>query len=190
MTSCFTQNRRLFEEFIGRHRQHLLRLARNLCRKGGVDPEDLVQDTLERAFREWGPLREKSDPRRLAWLSLTLQRRFFDHHRRQRTEAQEGPILEVVRAPVVVREPRTWQSWEHLSEEDLNRAVNRLKPSLRTAFELHAAGLRYKAIAQRLGTTPGTVGFWLHEARRELKTQLMPLAQARDTVRSAGRKPG
>lgn len=182
---CFEEDHRLFEERIGRHRQNLLRLARKLCHKGGVDPEDLVQDTLERALRQWDPLREKSDTTRLAWLSLTLQRRFFDLYRRRRTEARAGPILEVIQAPVVVREPRTWHPWEHVSEEDLKWAVHRLKPSLRAAFELHAAGLRYKDIAQRLGTTPGTVGFWLHQARRELKARLQPLVLARATVRAA-----
>jgi RNA polymerase sigma-70 factor (ECF subfamily) len=168
-----------FASVIGPYEPLLLGLARKLCRNGGVEPEDLVQDTLERALRHFEQLRGWSDGTRRAWLCTTLQRRFLDHCRRQRTEATERPHLEWVHAPVLVREPREWHCWERVSEEELHAAVARLRPPLREVFELHLAGLRYKAIAQRLGTTPGTVGFWLHQARRELKAWLGPLATAR-----------
>jgi RNA polymerase sigma-70 factor, ECF subfamily len=168
-----------FEALIHPHRALLFGLARKLCRNGGAEPEDLVQDTLERALLHLDQLRGWSDGRRRAWLCTTLQRRFLDHCRRQRTESRESPHLELVRAPVLMREPREWHPWERLSEDDLRRAISRLRPPLRTAFELHSAGLRYKAIAERLGTTPGTVGFWLHQARHELKASLRPLATSR-----------
>jgi RNA polymerase sigma-70 factor (ECF subfamily) len=169
-----------FQSLIGPHQPLLLGLARKLCRNGGADPEDLVQDTLERALVHFEQLRDWSDGTRRAWLCTTLQRRFLDQFRRQRTESHEGPHLEWMRAPVLVREPRAWQPWERVSEEELQRAIARLRPPLRTAFELHTAGLRYKAIAERLGTTSGTVGFWLHRARRELKALLHPLAVAHE----------
>ncbi len=164
-----------FHSLIGTHRSLLLGLAHKLCRNGGADPEDLVQDTLERALVNFEQLRDWSEPQRRAWLCTTLHRRFVDHFRRQRTESHEGPLLEWMRAPVLVREPRAWQPWERVSEEELQRAITRLRQPLRTAFELHMQGLRYKAIAERLDTTPGTVGFWLHQARRELRALLRPL---------------
>lgn len=165
-----------FEALAGQHQPLLLGLARKLCRHGVADAEDLVQDTLERALEHLEQLRGWSHDTRRAWLCTTLQRRFLDLYRRQRTEALEAPHLELVRAPVLVREPRAWRPWEHISEEELRHAVTALRLPLRTAFELHREGLRYKAIAERLGTTPGTVGFWLHQARRELKARLQPLA--------------
>ena len=168
-----------FLTLIAPHRPLLLGLARKLCRNGGTDPEDLVQDTLERALRHFDRLRDSSDAARRAWLCTTLQRRFLDQFRRQRTEHTEAPHLEQVRAPVLVREPREWSPWEHVTEVELQQAISRLRQPLRTAFELHMAGLRYKVIAERLGTTPGTVGFWLHEARRELKAWLQPVTAAR-----------
>jgi RNA polymerase sigma-70 factor, ECF subfamily len=169
-----------FQALIGPHHSLLLGLAHKLCRNGGADPEDLVQDTLERALVHFEQLRGWSDGPRRAWLCTTLQRRFLDQFRRQRTESHERPHLEWMRAPVLVREPRAWQPWERVSEEELQRAIAHLRPNLRAAFELHTAGLRYKDIAQRLGTTPGTVGFWLHQARCELKALLSPLALARE----------
>ncbi len=168
-----------FESIIGPHGPLLLGLARKLCRHGGLEPEDLVQDTLLRAWSHLARLQGWSEERRRAWLCTTLQRRFLDVRRRQWTELREGPHLRVVGAPVLVREPRVWEAWERISEADLEAALLRLRPPLRAAFGLHQGGLSYKAIAQRLGTTPGTVGFWLHQARHELRAWLRPIAAAR-----------
>lgn len=180
MPRTYAGDSQQFASVIGQHVPLLLGLARKLCRNGGVEPEDLVQDTLERALVHFALLREWSDGTRRAWLCTTLQRRFLDHCRRQRTENHEAPHLELLRAPVLVREPRAWRTWERISEEELREAIARLRHPLRTAFEMHTVGLRYKDIAQRLGTTPGTVGFWLHQARHELEAWLRPLAAARE----------
>lgn len=180
MSRTCAEDSQHYTAVIGPHVSLLRGLARKLCRNGGVEPEDLVQDTLERALVHLPRLRGWCESTRRAWLCTTLQRRFLDHCRRQRTENTEAPHLELVRAPVLVREPRAWRAWEHLSDEDLNEAVSRLRQPLRAAFELHCEGLRYKDIAERLGTTPGTVGFWLHQARRELEARLRPLALARE----------
>ena len=163
-------------ELLGPHLPLLLGLARKLCHHGGQEPEDLVQDTLERALRHRVSFQGWSEERRRAWLCVTLQRRFLDGVRRQRLEAREAASLELVRAPVLVREPREWDAWERISEEALDEAIEHLRPALRDSFGLHRGGLSYKTIAERLGTTPGTVGFWLHQARRELRAWLRPLA--------------
>jgi RNA polymerase sigma-70 factor (ECF subfamily) len=185
MRHTFEEHGQEFLSLIGPHRPLLLGLARKLCRNGGTDPEDLVQDTLERALVHFERLRECADGARRAWLCTTLQRRFLDLLRRQRTESFEGPHLELVRAPVLMREPRAWRPWEHVTEEQLQHAISCLRPPLRTAFELHTEGLRYKDIAARLATTSGTVGFWLHQARRELKARLRPVSGALDEVLAA-----
>lgn len=179
MSRTFTGDDQAFASIIDPHMPLLRGLARKLCHNGGVEPEDLLQDTLERALLHFECLSGLSEARRRAWLCTTLQRRFLDHCRRQGTESREAPHLELVRAPVLVREPRAWHDWERISEEELHEAIAHLSPPLRAAFELHTKGLRYKAIAERLGTTRGTVGFWLHQARRELKAWLRPVAEER-----------
>ncbi|WNG51584.1 RNA polymerase sigma factor [Archangium minus] len=179
MSRTLIEDNHAFISLIGPHMPLLLGLARKLCRNGGVEPEDLVQDTLERALLHFESLSGLSDAKRRAWLCTTLQRRFLDTCRRRSTEVKESPHLELVRAPVLVREPRSWQAWERVSEEELREAITHLPPTLRAAFELHIEGLRYKAIAKQLGTTRGTVGFWLHQARRELKAWLRPLTEER-----------
>lgn len=171
------QEHRQLEEWLSRYQPLLSGKARKLCREGAIDPEDLVQDTLERALRHMDWLSRQEERTCRAWLCTTLRRRFLDVCRRQRTEAVDGPQLTRIRAPVVVREPRAWRPWERLSEEHLREAVTRLPPTLRTVFELHAEGHRYKAIAARLRVPVGTVGCWLFHARHALRELLRPLTE-------------
>lgn len=170
--------RNAFEECIRPYQPLLMGLARKLCRGGGVDAEDLVQDTLERALQHLGWLREQSPNRRQAWLCTTLQNRFLNLCRRQRTEPRGGLQTEELPA----REPRSWALWEHLTDEEIQQAIQRLEQPLRAALELHLAGGRYKAIARQLGTTVGTVGYWLHEARRRLRGLLRSVAREREAA--------
>lgn len=171
------QEHRQLDAWLSRYQPLLHGKARKLCRGGAIDAEDLVQDTLERALRHMDWLSRQSEPTCRAWLCTTLRRRFLDVCRRQRTEAVDGPHLTRIRAPVVVREPRTWRPWERISDEHLRDAVTRLPPTLRTAFELHARGHRYKAISTRLGVPVGTVGCWLFQARHALRELLRPFTE-------------
>ena len=166
----------LFEECIGQYLPRLMGLARKLCRAGRIEPEDLVQDTLERALQYFGRLRTQSASSRQAWLCTTLQNRFLNLCRRQRTELQGSSRVEELHSLLITREPRSWQLWEHLTDEELQHAIQGLQQPLRTAFELYIAGGSYKVIARQLGTTAGTVGYWLHEARRSLRARLHVIA--------------
>jgi RNA polymerase sigma-70 factor, ECF subfamily len=65
-----------FEGLVREHSPFLLRLARSLAPTLGVDPEDVVQDTLERAWRSRDSYRGDSSIR--AWLSSILTNRIRD----------------------------------------------------------------------------------------------------------------
>ena len=166
-----------FEEFARRVRPMLLALARRLCGHAGIDPEDLVQESLTRALRHHDTLAAQPEPVYRAWLCRTLTHCFLDVCRKRRTEVlepQRGPRL--VRDEVEAPAAPEVESWERISEGDFRAAITRLSnPRVREAYELHAAGLRYRAIAQRMGVPEGTVGSWLFQARRELKALLLPL---------------
>ncbi|MFP2932359.1 RNA polymerase sigma factor [Pyxidicoccus sp. 3LG] len=164
---------RHFEALIRRHHPRLRGFARKLCRRGDVDPEDLLQDTLERAVSQRAWLAAQDERRCQAWLCTTLRRRFVDLHRRQRSDEAACSGLELVEAPVVVHPPREWRAWDRVSDAELRQALEDLEPSLREPFELHAAGLRYKDISRRLGTPVGTVSSWLFKARRSLRLRLL-----------------
>ncbi|QRK09344.1 RNA polymerase sigma factor [Archangium violaceum] len=170
---AYTQRERWpTETFAQSHRPHLLQLARRLCRQGGVDPEDLVQETLERALEGFDKLSPADEPARRAWLCTTLTNRFLDLCRRRRTEMLGLPGLRLVQEQVTSLEDVPEEPWASLTEEELREAVGQLKPKHREVYQLHATGMRYKQIAQQLGIPIGTVGYRLLEARQALKEML------------------
>ncbi|WP_164002777.1 RNA polymerase sigma factor [Pyxidicoccus caerfyrddinensis] len=165
---------RQFEEFARARRPGLLRVSRRLCAGGGIDPEDLVQETLERAYRHFDKLVGENPGAVSVWLSTTLSNRFLDHCRRRRTEVLGAPALRVVQDDMT-GEPEPAEHWERVTSADFLRAIERLRPPhLREAYRLHASGLRYRAIAQQLRAPEGTVGRWLSEARQALREMLTP----------------
>lgn len=78
--------------------------------------------------------------------------------------------------------PEEVPPWARITVEEFRAAVSRLPPELGEVYQLHAIEERsYKAISQRLGVAPPTVGTRLLRARRYLKKLLFPIA-ARRTV--------
>ncbi len=166
-----------FEQFAQRVRPMLLALAKRLCGHGGLDPEDLVQEALARALVHHGSLSTQPEPVYRAWLCRALTNHFLDLCRKRRTEVLEQERdLRLVREEVAATDARVDEVWEQISEKDFRAAIARLSNArVREAYELHVTGLRYRAIAQRMGVPEGTVGSWLFQARKELKVLLLPL---------------
>ncbi|MBZ4407097.1 RNA polymerase sigma factor [Myxococcus faecalis] len=167
-----------FEEFAQRVRPMLVALAKRLCGQGGIDPEDLAQEALVRALVHHAALSAQPEPVYRAWLCRALTNHFLDQCRKRRTELleQERRDIRLVREDVGSPDAVTGEMWERISDADLLKAIARLPNArVREAFELHAKGLRYRAIAQRMGVPEGTVGSWLFQARKELRELLMPL---------------
>ena len=187
MSHTLDDKQRRTEALVREHRASLLRIARRLCGASHVDPEDLVQETLERALSSLERLEERGVESREAWLGATLTHRFLDHCRRRRTEARALPSLGVVQEQEVppVGEPRA--SWEQVSDEALRGAINQLESRHREAYVLHAQGYKYQAISRELGIPMGTVATWLYQARQQLRRLLSPGAETGDEGREAGR---
>lgn len=163
-----------FEAFAQARRPVLVRLARRLCAGGGIDSEDLVQETLERAFRNFDRLAGEPEAAVSVWMSKTLSHRFLDHCRRRRTEVLGIPALRVVQNQEVSADPEPLERWKRVSPEAFQRAISRLREPWRQVYTLHASGLRYRPISQQLGVPEGTVGRWLSEARQMLRELLEP----------------
>lgn len=163
-----------FEAFAQARRPVLVKLARRLCAGGGIDSEDLVQETLERAYRNFDRLAGEPEAAVSVWLSKTLSNRFLDHCRRRRTEVLGIPALRVVQDNEVTVDPEPLERWKRVSPEAFQRAIARLREPWRQVYELHRAGLRYRPISQQLRVPEGTVGRWLSEARQMLRELLEP----------------
>ena len=187
MSHTLDDKRRRAEALVREHRPGLLRIARRLCGTGPVDPEDLVQETLERALAHLERLEERELEAREAWLGATLTHRFLDHCRRRSTEARALPSLEAVQEQELNPEGGARESWAQVSDEALRGAIDQLEQRHREAYVLHARGLKYQAISRQMGIPMGTVATWLYQARHHLRRLLAPPEQPAGEPREADR---
>lgn len=167
--------RRRFDELVRREVPGLRSVALRLC-CNAAEADDLVQDTLEYALRRIDELRFETAR---AWLGTVLRHRFIDLCRRPEPLPPDPGLMESLPAP----EPEEIPPWALIAVEEFRAAVSRLPPELGEVYRLHAIEeCSYKAISQRLGVAPPTVGTRLLRARRFLKKLLLPIA-ARRTVK-------
>lgn len=157
---------RLFERYVLPEVEVLLRVARTLTRHE-ADAEDLVQDTLVRAYRAIDRF-DGSHPR--AWLMTILRNTHINRHRRQRPELlREG----AGGGHDVAAPDRTDAFVDASLEATIERALNGLDEPFRTAVQLvDVEGLSYAEAAEALGVPAGTVMSRLHRARRKIREQL------------------
>lgn len=142
------------------HGGYLRALARRLCR-AQLDPDDLVQDVLERVLRT--PIPAGANER--AWLARVTHNLFIDQlrHRQVRREELRAELVAVVETD----EP-TW--WAQVSEADLRAKIALVPDVLRVTFELFAFhGKSYEQIAAQLGIAKATVGTRILRARQRLR---------------------
>jgi RNA polymerase sigma-70 factor (ECF subfamily) len=168
-TDARTDARRALVELTREHGPYLHGLARKLCR-AQLDPDDLVQDVLERTLRS--PIPPGANAR--AWLARVMHNLFIDRLRRRQARREElTDTVEEVGAGVLPAqlEERAW--WEAITEDEVRAQVARLPEEQRTTFELFAfAGASYDDIAARLGIAKATVGTRILRARQKLREQL------------------
>lgn len=141
------------------------------------DAEDLVSDTILRAFDRWEQYQLGTNVR--AWLFTILYHTFVS--RKRRIEAREVQLPE---------EPDGWSAFEAVGEadpegrfydsfidEEVMREIDKLPEDYRTAVVLSDIhGLRYAEIAEILGIPEGTVKSRLFRGRRILQKRLVDYA--------------
>ncbi len=168
-----------FSEEVLRHVDRLYWFARLLAR----DPawaEDLVQQTLLRAYEKADQLRAESNCQ--AWLFAIL-RNFYRMALRRQPEAQttaEGAAGQSGPLEVEVKEelyppPLTPEALveQELSLEALEQAIGELPPLYREVLILaDLQGLTYEEIAAVVECAVGTVKSRLYRARNRLRARL------------------
>ena len=157
------RHRPQLEGLLREHKEFLRRLAVRLCRSS-FDPDDLLQDVLERTVQHFENLPAAVNHR--AWMTRVMRNMFIDRVRRRATHPA-GVELEDDHSALPPEQPE-W--WERLDAEDIRVHVRKLPDELRSAFELFAlAGCSYQEVADRLGIPKATVGTRVLRARRKLK---------------------
>lgn len=146
--------------------------------RGRDEAEDLVSDTLLRAFQRWEQYRLGTNIR--AWLFTILYHAFVS--RKRRIDAREVQPLEdeegrEVFEPVGDADPEG-TFFDSFVDQEIVSAIEALPDEYRAAVvmsDLH--GLRYGEIAQVLGVPEGTIKSRLFRGRRLLQAQLRGYAE-------------
>jgi len=177
-----------FEEEALRHLDALYGFALKLTRAPD-DAEDLVSDTVLRAFERWHQFRVGTNSR--AWLFTILYHAFVS--RRRRTRAREARLAEghegAPPADVVGEADPEARFYDSFLDDEVTRAIDDLPEEYRVVVvlsDLHE--LRYSEIAKVLGIPDGTVKSRLFRGRRILQRRLAAYAVEMGYVRLAGRE--
>jgi len=170
--------RRLFEAEARPHLDTLYSTALRLTRSP-VDAEDLVQDTLVRAYRFYD--RFEAGTNFKAWLLRIQMNAFVNRYRRSARERQvfdgamAAPVGEGVMSRATMRgltDP-VGDAQRQIIAREINRAFDQLSEDARAMVLLaDVEELSYKEIAEVMGCPIGTVMSRLHRARKQLQLSL------------------
>jgi len=143
---------------------HLRRYARGLSRDH-EHADDLVQDTLERAWIKFSMWQKRGESR--AWMFGIMHNLFVDgvRSRQRRPEENAGDEL-----PEIVERPK---QLDRLEVRDLDRVLQCLTHDLREVLLLVGVEeMSYQDVAKVLGIPIGTVMSRLSRARERLRAEL------------------
>jgi RNA polymerase sigma-70 factor (ECF subfamily) len=174
-----------FEDVVRPHLDYLYALAVRLCGHR-TNAEDLVQDTLLRAFRGFPRLRNRERPR--LWLTRVLTSCHYDRFRAEhdademlRLDSETGPDLF---DRITEEDPFPYSDRVHLDFLDLfddTRVIEvfqRLHPAHRTTLILaYVYGYKAREIAGITAKSVGTVLARLYRGRKQLERELWDYAQ-------------
>jgi RNA polymerase sigma-70 factor (ECF subfamily) len=161
----------------------LYSLARRLA---AGDAEDLVQETLLRAFRSFDSLREPDAGQ--GWLKAILVNVFRDRLRKQGRSVREVAMEDVdefsLYRTVAEEDPFPYSDTLHLDflhtfgREDVRAVLLRLPEIYRAPLVLrHVEGFATKEIARLLEVPLGTVLARLHRGRKLFERQMWSYAE-------------
>jgi RNA polymerase sigma-70 factor, ECF subfamily len=170
------ERRAQFEREALVHLDAMYSFALKLAR-GRDDAEDLVSDTLLRAFERWEQYHLGTNIR--AWLFTILYHVFVSRKRRidarevQQPEDTEGWAL----FEAVGEADPEGSFYDSFLDDEVTRAIRALPLEYRSAVVLSdLQGLRYAEIADMLGIPEGTVKSRLFRGRRLLQRKLARFA--------------
>jgi RNA polymerase sigma-70 factor (ECF subfamily) len=147
----------------------LLRVARGLVDRQ-ADAEDLVQETLLRAYRSIDRF-DGRHPR--AWLLTIMRNAHINGHRRRRPALLRDPDDQPER-PTDLSDPDTPDGFVDLTfDAEVERALRALPDTFRQVIDLvDLAGLSHAEAADLLGIPAGTVMSRVHRARGRIRDHL------------------
>lgn len=179
-----------FEQYVLPEVEVMMRVAMSLTRNR-ADAEDLVQDTLIRAYKAI----ERFDGRYpRAWVLTILRNTHINRNRRRRPELLRDPDTQLERlaqSPESDEDNRPDRFVDLEFDADLEAALATLSEPFASVIELvDIDGLAYAEAAEVLGIPIGTVMSRLHRARKKIRQQLRRtgVAPTHDDLATGGQR--
>lgn len=160
-----------FAEYVLPEIEVLYRVARSLTGQA-ADAEDLVQDTLVRAFRSIEGF-DGQYPR--AWLLTILRNVERNRHRRRRPELLNDPDQHIERLDENRDSDNSPEQLvvDRRLDTEVEQAFRQLPDRFREVMALiDIEGFSYADAAEALGVPMGTVMSRLHRARKRIRKRL------------------
>lgn len=160
----------------------LYTLARRLA---GQRADDVLQDTLVKAYRRFDDLRDiDAAP---GWFRTILLNSVRDRFRKESAGVDETPLDDVndysLYRKIADEDPWPYSDTVHVdflhsfNEDDVWVVLDRLGPMYRIPLVLvHMEGLEVKQVSRMLGAPYNTVLSWLHRGRKLFEQELWEYA--------------
>ena len=158
----FTYQIGTFSKFL---RPFALRLT-----KDGDDANDLVQDTLVKAFTNRDKYQDGTNLK--AWLFTIMKNTFITQYQRmvrRNTFIDTTENLHFINSSDSLQENN---AVNHFIKEDIDKALCLTEEIYRVPFLMYFQGFKYHEIADMLNEPLGTIKSRIHFARRLLKEQI------------------
>jgi RNA polymerase sigma-70 factor (ECF subfamily) len=171
-SSVSTEGDAAYERYVLPEVDVMLRVARSLTRNH-ADAEDLVQDSLIRAYKAI----ERFDGRYpRAWLLTIVRNTHINRNRRRRPELLRDPDTQLERLAQTPEQDEASRPDRFIDLEfdaDVVAALAGLGPPFAEVIELvDVDGLAYAEAAEALGIPIGTVMSRLHRGRKKIREAL------------------
>ena len=139
--------------------------------KNAEDTEDLIQDTIYRALKNFDKFKPGTNLK--AWLYTIMKNIFINNYRKK---SKQHTVTDPIDNDILINNSKikTYNLADRqLLQQELDHVINSIKPGLSDPFVMHHEGFKYEEISTTLHLPLGTVKSRIFLARKEMQDLLI-----------------